>query len=86
MQSGDTPDQLIIVVEHVCDRDTGEAIRLGGMLYDPAPPETATDAELVLWLRDQLRKHVLHELDEALLVDGVRVFDPHGGDFYVKVE
>lgn len=77
VQPGFTADQLITVTEHVLDRDTGEEIALGGMLYDPPPPETATDAELVLWIHAQLRKHVLHELDEAFLVDGVRVFDPH---------
>ncbi|MCP3065759.1 hypothetical protein LXT21_44035 [Myxococcus sp. K38C18041901] len=28
-------------------------------------------------LREVLRSFVLHELDESILVDGVRVFDPH---------
>ncbi len=86
VRPGSTTDQLVVVTEHVLDRDTGEPAQLGGMLYDAPPPETATDAELVLWVRDQLRKHVLHELDEAFLVDGVRVCDPHGGDLYFEDE
>ena len=29
------------------------------------------------WVRDCLRLSVLHELDECMLFDGVRLFDPH---------
>ncbi|MCP3065700.1 hypothetical protein LXT21_43725 [Myxococcus sp. K38C18041901] len=32
---------------------------------------------LLASLREVLRSFVLHELDESILVDGVRVFDPH---------
>ncbi len=31
-------------------------------------------------VRDELRQAVLHEVDEVILVDGCRVFDPHRGE------
>ena len=68
--------EFLFITEHVPDRDTGESIVLGSLDMDPVPPEL-TDPELMAWIYRRLQKHFLHELAEAFLIDGVRVFDPH---------
>lgn len=32
------------------------------------------------FVRDSLRRAVLHEVDESLWIDGKQCFDPHGGE------
>lgn len=44
-----------------------------------AEPKAAQD-RLARWLEVQLKHAVMHELDESLLFDGKRVFDPHTKD------
>lgn len=38
-----------------------------------------TDVEAAAVVRDLVRIAVLHEIDEAISIDGERVFDPHRG-------
>lgn len=40
-------------------------------------PSRLPDPETPRWIRSLLRYHVSHELDEFLMFDGSRVFEPH---------
>jgi len=54
--------------------------RTGEMDYWRVPSRRATPIprnQFAHELREALREHVLHEIDEAIVVDGVRLFDPH---------
>ena len=74
----DIAPECLFISEVVRDRDTGEEITLGPIDCE-APPENLKGDGLVAWIYVKLQKHVLHELDEAFLVDGRRAFDPHEG-------
>lgn len=76
LQVSDGEPERLLITMHVPDRDTGEAIALTGITFE-APPEGLTENQTVAWIFGQLKLHVLHELKEAFLVDGVRVLDPH---------
>lgn len=39
---------------------------------------------LLLLLITRIARAVLHEIDEMLLVDGKRMWDPHAGEWYPK--
>lgn len=60
-------------------RDTGE--RKGGPLFrtrlHPSMYLMLEASDVVSFIRGILVDFVLHELDESILVDGKRVFDPH---------
>lgn len=36
--------------------------------------------EVVAWIFERVKRHVVHELQESFCVGGVRVFDPHGSN------
>lgn len=44
-----------------------------------AKEEIENDEYMVRRLRAQLHEALIHEADEAITVDGVRLFDPHRG-------
>lgn len=60
-------------------RDTGD--RRGGpvcsTLIPPCQFAIMDDVDMASFIRGRLVEFVLHELDESILVDGKRVFDPH---------
>ena len=79
--SGRTYDPLIQVVfdSYVPCRDTGHPINVQHM--HTLSPNVVYDREMVMRaVRAFLGSVLLHELDEALWVDGVRKWDPHRGD------
>lgn len=68
----------------VKDRDTGKTSRvchpflIPGILDSGGAASYFRDqAALIWWIREQLRRVFLHELDESLIVQGVRYWDPH---------
>jgi hypothetical protein len=58
------------------DRDTGvvDPFEVPCLFKHDGEPSRET---LAVWVRDAVLDQLTHELDEGLLVDGVRVFDPH---------
>lgn len=71
-RSGRAPALLISMVAN--DRDTGEEVTLS--FSAPMPPWFGPEKG-VLWLRERLAQFLIHELDECMLVDGKRIYDPH---------
>lgn len=60
----------------VRDHETGETIQVS--TRRPVQPlGILTDAEAANVVRDLVRIAVLHEVDEAITIDGERVFNPH---------
>jgi hypothetical protein len=74
-------DNHVLILQWMCpDRDWP-----GERMHAPVLPITARSqlpilpdtASRLRWIRHQVWMLVSHELDEQLLFDGVRVFDPH---------
>lgn len=60
----------------VRDHDTGETIKVG--THRPVQPlDMLTNAEAAEVIRDLVRVALCHEIDEAITIDGERVFNPH---------
>jgi hypothetical protein len=53
--------------------------RVPVVLYVPIPEVTISDEDMLRWLRECLRYMENHEIDEWIVVDGQRPFDPHSG-------
>jgi hypothetical protein len=63
------------------DRDErGASVRLSRVHYYRWPNKVPTKMQLARVIRKVLRKHLKHEIDEGLWVDGELVFDPHEKD------
>lgn len=71
-------DQLI-VTQRVKDRDDGSP-KIVSMPFTIPKRAWWLGGALQSWVHDCVKTAVLHELDEAFHVDGVRVRDPHKED------
>jgi hypothetical protein len=67
------------VAAHVIERSNGQAVEVGGISELPSLVVADPDAvpRGLMFIRNQIREVVLHELDEQILFTGQRVFDPH---------
>lgn len=65
----------MVVLVDVASRDTGEWIPL--RFEERFPDRGCAEEENII--RTILGKMLMHEVDEALLVQGERLFDPHRG-------
>ena len=61
----------------VYDRDTGEPMLLRSECMARELFMPGSFAIAIQFLRDYVRDLLLHELDECILVEGVRLYDPH---------
>lgn len=64
----------------VADREVSKPIPLFFSRSMPMDIWKSDPQRQVHFVRDTLRSMLMHELDECLKVDGVRVFDPHKDD------
>ncbi len=72
------------IILNVLDRDQGREIQVSHTTYLPGSPSSEESLALDLatdWfayaLRRALRQVMEHEVDESILVEGQRPFDPH---------
>jgi hypothetical protein len=64
------------------ERDSNDSISPPPPTTGIWPPSLYPDDDTPRWLRQNVIYHLVHELDEHLLLDGVRVFDPHADAIY----
>lgn len=61
-----------------CDSGMQDKFWLCSVLPDDV--ETWDDDRFYTWLRSELIRFLVHELDESLYVDGAKRWDPHRGE------
>jgi hypothetical protein len=82
LEDGLGPSGLLYVMQKLDatmpDRDDpSRSISLTFSARETVIPETLERSVLLRLVRDFLRRVVRHEMDEQILVAGIRVFDPH---------
>ncbi len=65
---------------HVADRDRPDWKRQVWNTLESQNVMEWGQREILRWVRDTAHNLITHELDECLLFDGRRVFDPHADD------
>lgn len=76
VQDTDDGREYLRIELTVRDHETGETITVS--THRPVQPlDVLTDAEAAGVIRDLVRVAVLHEIDEAITIDGERPFYPH---------
>jgi hypothetical protein len=55
-------------------RDDGKEVDVG---LSRVISHSMSDVIIIDMIRDAIREFALHEVDECLMIDGVRKFDPH---------
>lgn len=68
--------EVVAVELTVRDHETGETIKVKTSRH-VQPLSILTDREAAEVVRDLVRIAFIHEIDEAITVDGERIFNPH---------
>lgn len=68
---------LLLIIVTVPHRSTGEEVRVTFWYLVPKNVVLDSVDSILRWVRDRVQATWMHELDEAMYVDGSRYRDPH---------